>query len=420
MDEQGFQGFGAFGRSVLRLALVRDQDVREPQTQFLGELWQGGDVGCHETLTQHNVAEQTAFRCVGEGSLVPGQLTYLAHVVEDGAKDEQVAVYGVEFGQLACDPQAIYRVLEQAPDPGVVHRLGRRGFAVRVPEILIRDHLLEEGSQVFVFELTSSAFELRGEGPPIQLRGREVVFLGDVLRPQETNTLELHLQGSAVLVGVSLDVDVEWVVCLTEELLGEFTPHAGVHRAGTVDQLEGEVGHAAAVLADRRVRGEEAGAQPGARLQIARPELLFIQGGSLLVLPLHGPCRKPRDDAALEDKDQYHERHRHHHRCCGLGTVVYGVERGEIRYHDRHRLGALVEEERVGEQELVPGENERQDGRREYPRRRERHDDFAERLYRRRPVNLGRILEVDGQLPEERHKEPDRQRQGEDRVGDDH
>jgi hypothetical protein len=36
-----------------------------------------------------------------------------------------------------------------------------------------------------------------------------------------------------------------------EELLGEFTPHAGVYRACTVDKLKGEVGHAAAVLADR-------------------------------------------------------------------------------------------------------------------------------------------------------------------------
>jgi hypothetical protein len=35
-----------------------------------------------------------------------------------------------------------------------------------------------------------------------------------------------------------------------EELLGEFTPHAGVYRACTVDQLQGEVGYATAVLAD--------------------------------------------------------------------------------------------------------------------------------------------------------------------------
>src|SRR5215203_4264268 len=205
-----------------------------------------------------------------------------------------------------------------------------------------------------------------------------------------------------------------------QELLGEFSPHAGIYRAGAIDQFEGEIRHAAAVLADRRVRGEEAGAQPGARLQIARPELLFMQRGSLLVLPLDGSCRQPRDDAALEDQDQYHERHRDDYRRCGLRPVVHRVYRGEVRDHDRHRLGVLVKEECVGEQELVPGVDERQDRRREYPWCRERHDDFAERLYRRRTVYPGCVLEIDGQLPEERHQQPDRQRQCEDRVGDDH
>src|SRR5215208_3765806 len=205
-----------------------------------------------------------------------------------------------------------------------------------------------------------------------------------------------------------------------DELVWEFPPHAGVYRACTVDQLKGEVGHATAVLSDRGVRGEEAGAQPGARLQIARPELLFIQRRSLPSLPLDRPCRQSRDDAALEDQDQYHERHRDDHRRCGLRPVVHRVYRGEVRDHDRHRLGVLVKEERVGEQELVPGVDERQDRRREYPGCRERHDDFAERLYRRRTVYFGRVLEVDGQLPEERRQQPDRQWQCEDRVGDDH
>src|SRR5215204_7499400 len=143
-----------------------------------------------------------------------------------------------------------------------------------------------------------------------------------------------------------------------DELFWEFPPHAGVYRACTVDQLKGEVGHATAVLSDRGVRGEEAGAQPGARLQIARPELLFIQRGSLLVLPLDRPCRKSRDDAALEDQDQYDERDCHHYRRGGLRTVVYGVDRGEVGNHHRNRLGALVEQERVGAEVLVPGEDE--------------------------------------------------------------
>src|SRR5215208_6907338 len=56
VNEQSLQRLGALGRSVLRLALVRDQDVREPQTQFLGKPRQGGDVRCHKTLSKHDVA----------------------------------------------------------------------------------------------------------------------------------------------------------------------------------------------------------------------------------------------------------------------------------------------------------------------------------------------------------------------------
>ena len=121
-------------------------------------------------------------------------------------------------------------------------------------------------------------FQFRRQGPPVQLRGGEVVFLRDVLGPQEAQPVELYLQGAAVLVGVPLDLHVGLSGSFVEELFGEFSPHAGVDRAGTVDQLQREVGHAAAVLADRGFGGKEAGAQPGAGLQIARPELLFVQG----------------------------------------------------------------------------------------------------------------------------------------------
>src|SRR5919107_3137263 len=205
-----------------------------------------------------------------------------------------------------------------------------------------------------------------------------------------------------------------------QELFGEFPPHAGVYRAGTVDQFEREVRHAAAVLADRRVRGEEAGAQPGARLQITRPELLFVQGCSLLALPLDGPRRQPRDYAALEDKDQYHERYRHHHRARRLGPGICSVDRGEVRDHHRDRVVGGVEDEGVGEQELVPRVDERQDRRREHPWRRERYDDLAERLYRRRPLHLCGLFEAGWQFPEEGQQNPDSQRQREDYIRDDH
>jgi hypothetical protein len=70
--------------------------------------------------------------------------------VEDGAEDEEVAVHGVEVCQVAGDPQAIYRVLQQAADPGVVHGLSRWSLAELLPETFVGDHRLEEISQVLV------------------------------------------------------------------------------------------------------------------------------------------------------------------------------------------------------------------------------------------------------------------------------
>src|SRR5215212_7351332 len=156
--------------------------------------------------------------------------------------------------------------------------------------------------------------------------------------------------------------------------------------------------------------------EPGSRSR-AQNSSLFR---GILVLSFYGPGRQPRDDAALEDQDQYHERHRHDHGSGGLGPVVRGVGRGEVRDHDRDRVVGGVEGERVGEKELVPGVDERQNGRREHARGRQRHYHLAERLQRRRTVHLGRLFQVARKFPEERHQDPDRQRQGEDRVRDDH
>ena len=49
----------------------------------------------------------------------------------------------------------------------------------------------------------------------------------------------------------------------------------------------------------------------------------------------------------------------------------------------------------------------------------ERDDHLAERLPRGGPVDLGRLLHLPGNLPEERRHRPDRQRQGEGEVRDD-
>src|SRR5215210_9150015 len=69
--------------------------------------------------------------------------------------------------------------------------------------------------------------------------------------------------------------------------------------------------------------------EPGSRSRAQNFSL--FRGLPLLALPLDGPCRQSRDDAALEDQDQYHERYRDHHRSGSLRPIVHGVYSGEVR-----------------------------------------------------------------------------------------
>ena len=75
--------------------------------------------------------------------------------------------------------------------------------------------------------------------------------------------------------------------------------------------------------------------------------------------------------------------------------------------------------ERDREHEVVPGEDEHQDRRREHARRGQRDDHLAERLQRRRAVDLRRLLELPRDLAEERRERVDRERQRERHVRDD-
>ena len=75
--------------------------------------------------------------------------------------------------------------------------------------------------------------------------------------------------------------------------------------------------------------------------------------------------------------------------------------------------------QRDREQEVVPAEDEDEDRRGEHARRGERQDDLAERLQRRRAVDLGGLLELPRDLAEERDERVDRQRQRERQVRDD-
>src|SRR5215218_5699913 len=94
--------------------------------------------------------------------------------------------------------------------------------------------------------------------------------------------------------------------------------------------------------------------------------------GALSCLALHRPGGQAGDDTALEDQDEYHERHGDDDCRCGLRAVVHRVLAGEVRDHYRYGLGR----------------------RGEHSRSNQGHYHLPERLYRRGPIHLGSLLEV--------------------------
>src|SRR3954470_17248087 len=127
------------------------------------------------------------------------------------------------------------------------------------------------------------------------------------------------------------------------------------------------------------------------------------------------------DDALLEEQHEEDQRNRDDDRCRRDRPEGQLELRRAGEERDRRRNGARARRrrQRDGEQELVPHADERQDAGGREARRRERHDDLAERLEVRRPVDERRLLEVPRDLLEERDEDVDRQRQGEREVRDD-
>jgi hypothetical protein len=111
-------------------------------------------------------------------------------------------------------------MLQQAAHPRVVHPLGRRRLAERLPELLVRDQGLEELPQVPVLERTSRTQDLLRERPAVLLRRREIVLLGDIFSPEGLEPLHLHLERPTVLVCLALDTDIRRAVKAPEQLVG--------------------------------------------------------------------------------------------------------------------------------------------------------------------------------------------------------
>src|SRR5919106_2030759 len=148
---------------------------------------------------------------------------------------------------------------------------------------------------------------------------------------------------------------------------------------------------------------------------------ITISAISLSPLSLHGARRQPGHDAALEDQHEDDDRHGHDHPGRGdvpgrLGELRLPGEEGERRGNGSRRV-RRGEGDR--EQELVPREDEDQDRAGEHAGRGQRDDHLAEGLERCGPIDLRCLLEVPGDLAEERHQDVDRQRQREGQVGDD-
>src|SRR6516225_4190658 len=138
-------------------------------------------------------------------------------------------------------------------------------------------------------------------------------------------------------------------------------------------------------------------------------------------LSLDRAGRQPRDDPPLEDQHEDDDRNGDDHRGGRYRPGGYRELRtaGEERQRGRCCPRGDRRGQRDGQQELVPAEQEHQDGRGHHAGRRERGDDPDERLEWGGPVHLGRLLQLPGDLAEERGQRVDPQRQAERDVRDD-
>src|SRR6516225_4198566 len=130
---------------------------------------------------------------------------------------------------------------------------------------------------------------------------------------------------------------------------------------------------------------------------------------------------QPGDDPPLEEQHEDDDRNGDDDRG---GRDRPGGHRelrtaGEERQRGRCRPRGDRRGQREGQQELVPAEQEHQDGGGDHAGRRERGDDPEEGLEGGRAVHLGRLLQLPGELAEERRQRVDPQRQAERDVRDD-
>src|SRR3989338_6727310 len=128
---------------------------------------------------------------------------------------------------------------------------------------------------------------------------------------------------------------------------------------------------------------------------------------------LHRAGEEPADEEPLEpDDDQHGWQARQHGRRGDVAPRDLEDAREEGERHG-NRPARLRGRERVGEEELVPAEEERQERRRGDPRGEQRDDDPAARRQDPGAVDRRGLLGLHGNLADEAGEEPDRQGQRE-------
>src|SRR2546423_5279416 len=133
---------------------------------------------------------------------------------------------------------------------------------------------------------------------------------------------------------------------------------------------------------------------------------------SAMALSLHGSGCEARHDAPLEEEDRDdHGDGDDHGGRCDLSRGLLEL-RGALEEGDRRRDGPRPDGggERDREQEVVPGEDEREDGGGEHARRGKRHDAAPGRLERCGAGHFRRLPPPPWNLAEGRRPEPERPR----------
>src|SRR5215472_17381233 len=137
-----------------------------------------------------------------------------------------------------------------------------------------------------------------------------------------------------------------------------------------------------------RLMSSTASAPSGKRL-VMLSRTISATGLSLGPLALDRAGGQPRDDPALEEQHEDDDGNGDDHRRCGDRSGRHGELRspGEEGQRGRRGAGGGRRGQRDREQELVPAEQEDQDGRRDHARRGQGRNDPNERLERGGPVH---------------------------------